>query len=181
MGTRGAARGVRIAARFADELNLYYCGAVTARRVFEMLDAECRAIGREPSTVVRSVLLGTIVGEDRPQTDERLAAMRATFEYPGDAASWAAENGDVWIVGTPDEAARRIGEFEAAGAEKVVFQDFLPDDLEMVDLLGSLTTAWTGGDRPVAVAGRPYAGPMLVEGRDDLPPTTQMECPTWLS
>ncbi len=94
---------------------------------------------------MRSVLLGTIVGEDRRQTDERLAAMRATFEYSGDPASWAAENGDVWIVGTPDEAARRIGEFEAAGAEKVVFQDFLPDDLEMVDLLGSLATTRTGG------------------------------------
>ena len=104
------------------------------------------AIGREPGTVVRSVLLGTIVGEDRPQTDERLAAMRATFEY-----SWGCQQAGrprTAISGSWGRRTRRLagsGEFEAAGAEKVVFQDFLPDDLEMVDLLGSLTTVWTGG------------------------------------
>ncbi len=148
VGTRGAARGVRMAARLADELNLYYCGAEAARRVFQMLDAECAAIGRDPRSVTRSVLLGTVVGEDRAATDARLTSIRATFEYPGGAAEWAAEHGDVWLVGTPDEVAGRIRQFADAGADRVVFQDFLPDDLGMISLLGTVAGSWSPRPSP---------------------------------
>ena len=37
-----------------------------------------------------------------------------------------------WIMGTPEEARRRVAEFAAAGVERLMLQDFLPRDLEMV-------------------------------------------------
>ena len=39
-------------------------------------------------------------------------------------------------MGTPDEAWERIRALEAAGAQRIMFQDFLPRDLEMVRLIG---------------------------------------------
>jgi hypothetical protein len=37
-----------------------------------------------------------------------------------------------------DEAGERLREFAAAGAERVMLQDFLPRDLDMIRLMGRL-------------------------------------------
>ena len=42
-----------------------------------------------------------------------------------------------WIIGTPDEARAMIRRFADAGVERIMLQDFLPWDLEMVDLMGA--------------------------------------------
>lgn len=144
LGTRGAARGVRLAARYADELNVYYVGPSRAGEIFASLDAECRSIGRDPRSVRHSVLLGTVVGEDRAETDRRLAAVMKLFEFEGSADQWKADRGDFWILGAPADAEQTVGSFAAAGAERVVFQDWIADDLPMIDLLGSLAREWAG-------------------------------------
>jgi alkanesulfonate monooxygenase SsuD/methylene tetrahydromethanopterin reductase-like flavin-dependent oxidoreductase (luciferase family) len=41
-------------------------------------------------------------------------------------------------MGTPDEARGRIDDYAAAGVQRIMFQDFLPHDLEMVALLGRI-------------------------------------------
>jgi alkanesulfonate monooxygenase SsuD/methylene tetrahydromethanopterin reductase-like flavin-dependent oxidoreductase (luciferase family) len=53
-----------------------------------------------------------------------------------DADAWLAERRSRWIMGTPDEAKQRVAAFEEAGVERLMLQDFLPRDLEMVQLLG---------------------------------------------
>ena len=62
----------------------------------------------------------------------------------GSADRWKAERGDFWLVGTPADAEQAVVEFAAAGAERVVFQDFIANDLPMIDLLGGLAGAWAG-------------------------------------
>ena len=57
-----------------------------------------------------------------------------------DADAWLAQRRGRWIMGTPDEARARIDEFAAAGVQRIMFQDFLPLDLEMVALLGRIAT-----------------------------------------
>jgi alkanesulfonate monooxygenase SsuD/methylene tetrahydromethanopterin reductase-like flavin-dependent oxidoreductase (luciferase family) len=44
-------------------------------------------------------------------------------------------------MGTPDEARAKVKELEAAGVQRVMLQDFLPRDLEMVRLLGEVFLA----------------------------------------
>jgi alkanesulfonate monooxygenase SsuD/methylene tetrahydromethanopterin reductase-like flavin-dependent oxidoreductase (luciferase family) len=44
-------------------------------------------------------------------------------------------------MGTPDQARARIEEFSAAGVQRLMLQDFLPRDLEMVTLLGRIAAA----------------------------------------
>jgi len=143
VGTKGAPRGIRLAARHADHLNVYYNTPAMARAAFAALDAECRAIGRDPASVTRSVLLGTVVGVDRAEADARRAAVAATFAFPGSPGEWQAANGNVWIVGTPDEAAATVGAYRDAGADLVIFQDFLPEEMAMIDLLGTLAAEWS--------------------------------------
>ena len=58
-----------------------------------------------------------------------------------DADAWQREHETFWISGTLDTARERIRSFAEAGAELVIFQDFLPDDLDHVDRLGELALA----------------------------------------
>ncbi|MFI5258295.1 MAG: TIGR03560 family F420-dependent LLM class oxidoreductase [Candidatus Limnocylindrales bacterium] len=57
VGGNGKPRLVRLAARFADELNLDNPTPEACQEVFPRLDAECRVVGRDPASVRRSVML----------------------------------------------------------------------------------------------------------------------------
>jgi F420-dependent oxidoreductase-like protein len=57
VGGYGKPRLVRLAARHADELNLDNPTAEQAGQIFGELDDACRAIGRDPAAVKRSVML----------------------------------------------------------------------------------------------------------------------------
>jgi F420-dependent oxidoreductase-like protein len=136
VGTKGTRAAAELAARYADELNLYYVTPALARDAFDRLDQACREIGREPSTIRRSILLGTAVGATQREVDARLARVRQIFEFPGSTDAWIQEWGSRWLHGTPSQVADSIGAFAEAGAQRIIFQDFLYDDAPMIDLLG---------------------------------------------
>jgi F420-dependent oxidoreductase-like protein len=136
VGTKGSRRAAALAARYADELNLYYITPALARAAFERLDDACAAIGRDPRSVRRSVLLGTVVGATQREVDARLADVRRTFAFAGSATAWMDEWGSRWLHGTPTEVAEQLEAFAENGAERIIFQDFLFDDSDMIDLLG---------------------------------------------
>ena len=56
-------------------------------------------------------------------------------------AAWLAERRRRWIIGTPDEARARIDELAAEGVQRIMLQDFLPRDLDMVASIGRLVRA----------------------------------------
>ena len=64
----------RLAARFADECNVSFEPVATLAAVGSALDEACLELGREPSSVVRSVALGTICGESEADCERRAAA-----------------------------------------------------------------------------------------------------------
>ena len=156
-----------MAARYGDHLNLYYCTADMAAKAFRVLEQECRAIGRDPREVRRSVLLGTVVGEDRERWLARRDRIVRTFEYQEGADQWQREHEGFWISGQMREATRVIEAYAAAGADMMIFQDFLPDDMEMIDLLGSLVGSWrrimrsTGSPRTPLEGRGPTSVPVL--------------------
>ena len=41
-------------------------------------------------------------------------------------------------MGTPDEAHEQIRRLEEAGTQRIMLQDFLPRDLDMIGLLGRI-------------------------------------------
>jgi alkanesulfonate monooxygenase len=137
IGGSGTPRSYRIAARYADEFNVTSSGPDDVARVYAALADACRTIGRDPATLRRSAMVGTLVGRDPAEYAARSEAMLAEFELEEQAEDWFAERRTRWILGTPDEARAMVGRFAAAGVERLMLQVFIPRDLEMIDLLGA--------------------------------------------
>jgi alkanesulfonate monooxygenase SsuD/methylene tetrahydromethanopterin reductase-like flavin-dependent oxidoreductase (luciferase family) len=135
-GSEGSPRGFRIAARYADEFNLSSASPEIAKRKEAELDAACEAAGRDPRSLTRSAMAGTLIGRDRDEVERRAYALMAELgEHGKRGAEWLAARRNRWIIGTPDEARAMVQRFAEAGIERIMLQDFLPHDLEHVDLM----------------------------------------------
>ena len=138
VGSGGTARSYRLAARYADEFNLSSASPDRVVEVSRALDEACTAIGRDPSTLARSTMAGVLVGRDR---DEVAARERAILDAFGsdldDGEAWLEERRTRWVVGTPDEARAQLRRFADAGTQRIMLQDFLPWDLDMIDVMGA--------------------------------------------
>jgi alkanesulfonate monooxygenase SsuD/methylene tetrahydromethanopterin reductase-like flavin-dependent oxidoreductase (luciferase family) len=138
VGGEGSPRGFRIAARWADEFNLSSSSPERAKDRFAEFDRALAAAGRDPATLTKSAMVGVLVGADQAEVDRRVATLVATLAVdPESARDWLAGRRERWVVGTPDEARAMVRRYADAGVERLMLQDFLPWDLEMVDLLGA--------------------------------------------
>jgi alkanesulfonate monooxygenase SsuD/methylene tetrahydromethanopterin reductase-like flavin-dependent oxidoreductase (luciferase family) len=136
VGGEGSPRGFRLAARYADEFNLSSTAPDAAREKQTALDEACRAIGRDPGTLTRSAMVGALVGHDESAVARRAAALLEGFgQSPAEGAAWLQTRRRRWILGTPDEARAMVARFAEAGIERIMLQDFVPRDLEMIDEL----------------------------------------------
>ena len=137
LGGEGSPRSMRMAVRWADEFNLTSAGPERVADRFEKLAETCRAAGRDPSTMTRSAMVGVLVGRDEAEVAARARTMMELLEVdPATGSEWFEARRRRWIFGTPDEARAMVRRFADAGTERIMLQDFLPWDLEMVDLLG---------------------------------------------
>jgi alkanesulfonate monooxygenase SsuD/methylene tetrahydromethanopterin reductase-like flavin-dependent oxidoreductase (luciferase family) len=138
VGGEGSPRGFRMAARYADEFNLTSSSPEQAAERYAGLDAACRAAGREPSSITHSAMVGTLLGANDAEIARRRAAlMDALGADAADEDPWYEARKARWILGTPDEARAMVRRFADAGVERLMLQDFVPWDLDMVDLMGT--------------------------------------------
>ncbi|TAJ99439.1 MAG: LLM class flavin-dependent oxidoreductase [Chloroflexota bacterium] len=138
VGGEGSPRAFRMAARYADEFNLSSSSPDRAFEKYAALDAACVAAGRDPSTLTHSAMIGTMLGTDERDVARRRALLhKALGVGEAGASDWYEGRKSRWILGTPDEARAIIHRFADAGVERIMLQDFLPWDLEMVDLMGA--------------------------------------------
>lgn len=138
IGGGGTPRSMRLAARYGDEFNLSSVSPDQAREKFAGLTAACEAIGRDPATVTRSAMVGTLIGRDEAEFKRRQADLLAVFGPGDDADEWFETRAQRWILGTRDQAREMVARFADAGAERIMLQDFVPVDLEMVDLMAEM-------------------------------------------
>jgi F420-dependent oxidoreductase-like protein len=134
-GGDGSPRSMRIAARYADEFNLSSSSPDKAREKFAALTAACEAIGRDPATIARSTMAGVLIGRDEAEVERRKADLLAAFGDDAGGEDWFDAREPRWILGTPDQARAMVDRFAEAGAERLMLQDFIPRDLEMIDLM----------------------------------------------
>jgi F420-dependent oxidoreductase-like protein len=134
-GSSGSPRAFRIGARYADEFNLSSASPEMAAAKYRELDAACQAIGRDPATLGRSVMAGVLIGRDEAEVSRRKAALLAAFGDESGGDDWFDAREPRWVLGSPAEARAMVGRFQAAGAERIMLQDFLPRDLDMIDLI----------------------------------------------
>ncbi|MFL5775183.1 MAG: TIGR03560 family F420-dependent LLM class oxidoreductase [Chloroflexota bacterium] len=135
VGGGGTRRSMRIAARYADEFNLSSSSPEVARAKYAELAGACDAEGRPPGSVTRSTMSGVLIGRTRDELRRREQQLLADFGNVDAGEDWIEERRDRWVYGTPDEARAQVERFAQAGAERIMLQDFLPRDLEMIDLM----------------------------------------------
>jgi alkanesulfonate monooxygenase SsuD/methylene tetrahydromethanopterin reductase-like flavin-dependent oxidoreductase (luciferase family) len=138
VGGQGSPRSFRLAARYADEFNLSSSSPEKAAETIASLDEACRAIGREPATLARSTMSGVLIGRTQDEVEGRERALLEAFgpDEMADGEAWLEERRSRWVYGTPDQAREQLKRFAATGLDRIMLQDFLPWDLEMIDIMG---------------------------------------------
>jgi F420-dependent oxidoreductase-like protein len=139
LGGDGGPRQARLVAAFADE----YSGNTSVADLgasYQRVRAACHAIGRDPDDVVRGVMIGVLVADTAADLEQRIHDQIAMFGEGGaeDAEAWLAPRRRRWIIGTPEQAWERVRSLESLGAQRIMLQDFLPRDLDMIALLGRI-------------------------------------------
>jgi F420-dependent oxidoreductase-like protein len=127
VGGHGARRTPKLAARFADEFNVGFSNLEFCQTQFERVDDACRASGRDPTSVIRSVAQVVCCGSDEKELERRAANI-------GRGVAELRTNG---LAGLPSEIVEKIRTFEAVGVVRIYLQVLDIDDLDHVRLIAS--------------------------------------------
>jgi alkanesulfonate monooxygenase SsuD/methylene tetrahydromethanopterin reductase-like flavin-dependent oxidoreductase (luciferase family) len=139
VGGVGKPRSCRLGAQYADEYNISSSTPAEVVEIKGRLEAACEKVGRDPSTLTISVMAGILVGRDEADVAERTQRQVAIFgDDTAAAEQWLDARRDRWILGTPEAARARIAEYVDTGIDRLLFQDFLPRDLDHIAITGEL-------------------------------------------
>src|SRR5437879_1036767 len=133
VGGRGEKRTLPIVAACADEWNTTRITREEYPAKRAVLDALCRAKGREPKSIRGSLMVPYIVGRDAREREARLAKARQIFpRVPDSEAAWRAA-GFLW--GDPAAIAGELKRWEAVGVTRVMLQTLDMEDVAAIELL----------------------------------------------
>jgi len=117
----------RLAARYADELNLDGMTPAEVAAALPVIRSRCEEIGRDPATLRMSATYQVICGATRAEAQQRLQRLGA----PGERML---ANG---VVGTPSEVTAALQDLADQGSEIVYLHIFDIDDLDHLHLIGA--------------------------------------------
>lgn len=119
VGGGGEQRTLKIAARWADEWNVWGDPALLAHKG-AVLEGHCEAIGRDPAEIRRSAIALVFLGTDQ----DWLAKMRER------------DHGRPTIIGTPAEVVEIVNGYAAVGVGELLVPDFtMPDPARKREIL----------------------------------------------
>jgi len=135
MGGKGE-KTLQVVARHADEWNCSYIGVDVFREKSQQLDANCEAIGRDPATLRRSLMIPFVIARDKKDIQTRIDAHRRMFsDLPKDLASWQQAG---FIGGPQQQVLDQMKVFEEAGISRFMLQHNDLDDTDSLALLGEV-------------------------------------------
>jgi alkanesulfonate monooxygenase SsuD/methylene tetrahydromethanopterin reductase-like flavin-dependent oxidoreductase (luciferase family) len=137
VGGSGRRRSVAVAARLAQEYNLVSGTAGEARALRARLDEACEREGRDPATLVLSMMTTVCLGATEADALRRAQLMVDRGIEDGDAATLLRQNRDTWVCGSVAQAAEQVAGLREAGVERMMLQHLLHDDLEAVALMAT--------------------------------------------
>ena len=131
VGGSARPRTAQAAVRFADEYNSTQPTLEQAQGQCRSLRQAARSAGRVPLRL--SMLHGIVLGRDKAEVRQRAAAVHNRF------ANILLEHPElVAITGTVEQVSELQKRYQAVGVEGVMLRHLLPDDLDMVALMGEL-------------------------------------------
>jgi F420-dependent oxidoreductase-like protein len=136
VGGGAGRRSAALAARWADEYNVVYVDPAGAKERMDRISAACEAIGRDPTSVRRSLLSKTIVGVDEDEVRRRTTELMAWENEEGDVDAYLEDLGARHIAGTVEQVLERLAEYAGAGIQRVLVHQLVHTDLESVALIG---------------------------------------------
>jgi F420-dependent oxidoreductase-like protein len=110
-------RVMRIAAKYANWFNMSNPSDPVEPRIADLnknLPEACKAVGRDPTTLKRSLFIQVLVASTRREVDEIAAQLGSRAKMSG--ADWRKARPGM-IVGTPDEVGTRLRAIAAAGVD----------------------------------------------------------------
>jgi F420-dependent oxidoreductase-like protein len=126
VGGTGRRRTPELAARFAAEVNVPFAAVDAVAEQFRRVDEACRAVGRDPSALVRSVAQPVAVGRDDAEVARRVRATGKSEPGPSD------------LAGTVAQVVDRLGAWrERTGATRFYLQVLDLADLDHVELIAA--------------------------------------------
>ena len=137
LGGEGGPRLARLVATYADEFNRNSAAPAKAPEAYDADRGRLR--GRPGATrtrVVRSRDGRGAVAETDAEFRDASAPAAGVDRRRGRRQTRGSPSGRPLDHGHPGQARERIDAFAAAGVQRIMFQDFLPRDLDMVRLLG---------------------------------------------
>jgi len=135
VGGSGPKKTPQLAARYADELNTPFKSPQECRDLRHALDRACEAEGRDPATISFSLMTGCLVGSDEGEVRRRAQRLYAQSGRDDSFDQWLDSFAGPGILGTPEQAADKLGQLVEAGVEAVMLQHLLYDDLDMLDVV----------------------------------------------
>jgi alkanesulfonate monooxygenase SsuD/methylene tetrahydromethanopterin reductase-like flavin-dependent oxidoreductase (luciferase family) len=133
IGGRGERRTLRIVAEHADEWNVTRVTFDEHRAKSAILEEHCRAVGRDPRVIRRSLMVPIIIGAGAAEVAARHGRARAIFpRVPEEAAAWRAAG---FLYGAPEEIAADLQRWAALGVTRVILQMLDMDDLAAIELI----------------------------------------------
>jgi F420-dependent oxidoreductase-like protein len=133
MGGRGTADP---AARFADEYNAPFVSPQEFADIRGKVVAACERSGRDPATMCFSLMTTCLIGETHEDAVARARELYGSRAREARFDDWLANFRSRAVIGSVDEVAEQMREYERQGCERVMLQHLLHTDLDSVRLLG---------------------------------------------
>jgi F420-dependent oxidoreductase-like protein len=137
LGGKGGPRISRLAARWADEFNTVGGTPDEVRRRFERVRQAVDAQGRDQSSFVTSFMTWFYLGGDEDELRQRVERARRLDPRAGSYDDYLADISEDCIVGTPERAAERLSEYAASGVQRIMLNDALFEEIDMIELLAN--------------------------------------------
>jgi F420-dependent oxidoreductase-like protein len=125
IGGHGKQRTPRLAAKYANEFNVPFAPYEVSKTQFLLVDEACRAIDRDPSSLIRSVAQVVCCGRDQAEVARRAANI-------GREAEELSTNG---LAGTPAQLLEKIATYQDLGVSRIYLQVLDVKDLDHVGLI----------------------------------------------
>src|ERR687892_2708486 len=131
VGGSANARSAALAARWADEYNVVFASPEVCSDRRRRVAAAWTAEGRDPATLVFSLMTGCIVGNDAGEVERRARRVMDLDNADGSVGEWIAARRGQWVIGTVSEVVDYLALLAAAGVERVMLQHLAHDDTDM--------------------------------------------------